>query len=67
MCNSLIGAKGVDRIVTLASLKYHFIRENENLVQHPSNNMSICWEVKKIEGLDMDEKRRFSIVHPRYY
>ena len=28
-------------IVTLASYKYHFIRVNGNLVQHPSNNKSI--------------------------
>ncbi len=28
-------------IVILASCEYHFIRVNKNLVQHPSNNISI--------------------------
>ena len=28
-------------IVILSSCEYHFIRVHENLVQHPSNNMSI--------------------------
>ena len=28
-------------IVILASCEYHFIRVHENMVQHPSNNISI--------------------------
>ena len=28
-------------IVILASMEYHFIRVHENLMQHPSNNISI--------------------------
>ena len=28
-------------IVILASCEYHFLREQENVVQHPSNNISI--------------------------
>ena len=36
------GVKGMDGcIVILASCKYHFIRLHENMVQHPSNNISI--------------------------
>ena len=39
------GIKKVDRylggIVILPSWEHHFIRVLENLVQHPSNNMSI--------------------------
>ena len=43
---SRIGGDGVKRldggeggIVILASCDYHFIRVQENLVQHPSNNI----------------------------
>ena len=36
------GVKGVDGgIVILVSCEHHFIRVHENLVQHPSNNISI--------------------------
>ena len=31
----------MESIVILASCKHHFIRVHENLVQHPSNNISI--------------------------
>ena len=34
-------------IVILASCEYHFIRVYENLVQHPSNNISIVHLFRK--------------------
>ena len=37
------GVKGLDGgIVILASCEFHFISEHENLLQHPSNNISIA-------------------------
>ena len=37
-----IGGKGaIGGIVILASCKYYFIRIHENMMQHPSNNISI--------------------------
>ena len=38
------GIKGMDGDnVILASCEHHFIRENENLVQHPSNDKPITY------------------------
>ena len=37
---SLVG-HFVHRIVILASYKFHYISEHENLVKHPSNKISI--------------------------
>ena len=47
-CSSFIchqvGGQGVKRVEWgLASCEYHFIRVQENLVQHPNNNISIVW------------------------
>ena len=36
-----VGIKWVERIVILDSCEYYLIRVHENLVQHPSNNISI--------------------------
>ncbi len=39
---SVRSSKGFDvGIVFLASCEYHFIRVHENMIQHPSNNISI--------------------------
>ena len=48
----------VGGIVILARCEFHFIKEHETLVQHPSNNISIDCVVFTRVGLDI---RPFSI------
>ena len=52
-----LGGKGMEVNVILARCKVHFIREHENVVQHPSNNISIVRTVAGLREQEDDEPR----------